>query len=167
MKNILIILIALLSINAFAQEATKDEKLKELVNVMDMDSMLESMYSQMEIMMQNTATEMGVKPSEQPIFDEYYSKMTLVMRESMSWEKMESGVIALYGRNFTESEIESMLTFYKSDVGKAILEKMPTIMNESMLLGQELMRDTIPKLQEISKQLAEDLEKSRRSEEEK
>ena len=165
MKNILIILIALLSINAVAQEATKDEKLKELVNVMDMDSMLESMYSQMEIMMQNAATEMGVKPSEQPIFDEYYSKMTLVMRESMSWEKMEPGIVALYDRNFTEKEIDSMLEFYKSDAGKAILEKMPAVMNESMLLGQELMRDTIPKLKEISQQLAEDLEKSRSSEE--
>ena len=163
MKKILFILIAIVSFNAVAQEEPKDKKLVELVNVLDMDSMLESMYSQMEVMMQNMATEMGVSPSEQPIFDEYYSKMTLLMRETMSWEKIEPEVIRLYERNFSEEEIDGMLAFYKSEAGQAILKKMPVVMNESMQLGHNLMKETIPQLQEISRQLSDDLEEFRSS----
>lgn len=161
MKIILIILIAIVSSNVVAQENSKDQKLMELVDLMDMDSMVESMYSQMEVMMQNVATEMGVTPSEQPIFDEYYSKMTLVMRDEMSWKKMEPGVLDIYRRNFTEKEIDDMLVFYKSASGRSLLKKMPVITNESMTLGQELMMKTIPKLKEISTELAKDLEKTR------
>jgi len=161
MRITLTIITLILSIGIQAQETTKQEKIAELLNVIDMDSMMESMYSQMEIMMQNMSTEMGVQSSEQAIFDEYYSKMTLVMRDSMSWKRMEPLAIEIYERNFSEKEITDMLDFYKSDTGKSILEKMPVVMQESMEIGQALMKETIPKIQIIAKELAQDLEEHR------
>ncbi|RDH45842.1 DUF2059 domain-containing protein [Zooshikella ganghwensis] len=98
---------------SLADEATKDKKLNELVNLMDMDSMVESMHSQMKVMTQNMFTQMGVQSSEQAIFDEYYNQIMLIIKEDMSWSKMEPLVVDIYRRNFTEKEIDDMLAFYK------------------------------------------------------
>ncbi|VUD64765.1 hypothetical protein TDB9533_03396 [Thalassocella blandensis] len=159
--RILLLALVLLTSNVFASEATKQEKLKELINVMDMDSMVDSMYSQMEVMMQNMSTEMGVQPEEQPIFDEYYSKMTMVMREEISWKKMKPTVLEIYDKNFSEQEISDMLAFYKTETGQAILAKMPAVMQESMLMSQSLAQNAVPKIQVIAKELYADLEVSR------
>lgn len=149
---------------SLADESTKDKKLNELVNLMDMDSMVESMYSQMEVMTQNMFTQMGVQPSEQAIFDEYYNQIMLILKEDMSWSKMEPLVVDIYRRNFTEKEIDDMLAFYKTDTGKSLLKKMPVVMQESMQMSQSLMQQSIPKIQVIAKQLGEALAKSRNAE---
>lgn len=162
MKKLLgIFLITLTTLSVHASEESKSKLLSELVNVMDMDSMVESMYSQMEVMMQNMSSQMGVKPSEQPIFDEYYSKMTTVMREEMSWKKMEPMIVEIYSNNFTEKEITEMLAFYKTETGQGLLKKMPTIMQQSMQLSQSLAQNAIPKIQAIANELKADLEEAR------
>jgi hypothetical protein len=165
MKYILGFTLLILSMHIHAGEASKREKLVELLNVMDMDAMLNTMYSHMEEMMQNVSVELGVQPSEQPIFDQYYSKMTQVMREAMSWKKMEPKMIELYERNFNEKQISDMLAFYKTDTGKAILAKMPVVTQESMRIGQSLMQEAVPKIQEVVQQLADDLQKARQPKE--
>ena len=115
----LFIFILLLSISSIslASDSTKNEKIHELLNLLDMDSMVESMYSQMEVMMQNMSKEMGVIEDEKPILDKYYSKMTSIMKEEMSWEKIEPAVIDIYERNFSDKEIDDMLAFYRTESG--------------------------------------------------
>lgn len=161
MKIILGLTLLVLSMSLHAAETSKHEKLVELINVMDMNTMIDSMHSKMEKKMQNLSAQMGVQASEQEIFDKYYNKMLLVMEDSMSWKKMEPLTIEIYDRNFSEKEISDMLTFYKTDTGKAVLVKMPVVMQESVQLGQSLMKDTIPQIQEIVKQLSDELKKSR------
>ena len=151
------------SIFVQANESAKQTKLKELVNVMDMGSMVESIYSQMEVAMQDMSTKMGVQPNEQAIFDEYYSQMILIMKENLSWAKMEPLAVDIYDRNFTEDEITDMLVFYKTDTGKSLLKKMPAVMQESMQMSQTLIEGSIPKLQQIESNLRADLEKARKA----
>ncbi|WP_185233933.1 DUF2059 domain-containing protein [Teredinibacter franksiae] len=152
------------SIFVQANESAKQTKLKELVNVMDMGSMVESIYSQMEVAMQDMSTKMGVQPNEQAIFDEYYSQMILIMKENLSWAKMEPLAVDIYDRNFTEDEITDMLVFYKTETGKSLLKKMPAVMQESMQMSQTLIEGSIPKLQQIESNLRADLEKARKAE---
>jgi hypothetical protein len=43
---------------------------------------------------------------------------------------------SVYARNFTPDEIRQLAAFYRTPVGQKFLEKMPTVMQESMSLGQ-------------------------------
>lgn len=160
-KTLLMLPLIVLSFSAYADSETKRAKLNELVNVMDMDSMVDQMYSQMELMMQNMSTQMGVQPSEQAIFDEYYNKMSFVIKEDMSWAKMEPLMVDIYSRNFSEKEIDDMLAFYKTETGQSLLLKMPAVMQESMQMSQTLMQASIPRIQQIAKELSDDLAESR------
>lgn len=162
-QTLLALVFLSVSITGNAQTDAKQAKLNELVKVMNMDSMVETMYVQMEAMMRNMSTQLGVQPSEQAMFDKYYKRMSEVMKEDMSWEKMKPGIVDIYTRNFSEEEIDDMLTFYKSETGKSLLQKMPSVMQESMQMSQSLMQTTVPKMQQIAQELRKELEESRKA----
>tara|TARA_B110000967_G_scaffold205487_1_gene250128 strand:+ start:1589 stop:2092 length:504 start_codon:yes stop_codon:yes gene_type:complete len=157
MKYILIGMLFIFSVSAIAETDSKREQVEDLLELMDTSSIINSMYSQMEIMLQNMSKELGVKPSEKVIFDEYYSKMVNVMREEMSWAKMKEPMINIYMNNFNEKEISDVIAFYKSDTGQAFIAKTPKLTQESMQIGQNLTTTAIPRIREISKQLKQQL----------
>mgnify|MGYP001074033524 CR=1 FL=1 len=157
MKCILIGILLIFSVSASAETDSRREQVEDLLELMDASSIINSMYSQMDIMLQNMSKELGVKPSEKVIFDEYYSKMINVMREEMSWAKMKEPMINIYLNNFNEKEISDVIAFYKSDTGQAFITKTPKLTQESMQIGQNLTTAAIPRIREISKQLKQQL----------
>ena len=45
-------------------------------------------------------------------------------------------IVLIYARNFTPGEMREMTTFYRTPVGQKLLEKLPTVTQESMRVGQ-------------------------------
>jgi len=157
MKYILSALALILSCNALSANDAKQEKVIELINIMDVDSIIDNMYAQMDMVMQNTSTELEVKPSEKALFDKYYSKMISVMRQEVSWEKMQPQVIEIYKTNFNDKEIEDMIKFYRTDTGQAVLSKMPMLMQQSMQISQQMLQTSLPKIQEVMVEMEQEL----------
>ena len=161
MGKVLLLSLLIFSSSLYAEQNTKQQKIDELIKVMNLDSMVDSMYGQVEGMMKGMSDQMGVKPSEQTIFDKYYGDMTTVLKTEMSWAKMQPMMVNVYDKHFSEQEIADMLAFYKTDTGQKILEKMPVVMQESMQMSQSLMKDAMPKIQTLAQQLSDELEQSR------
>jgi len=155
------ILVVSIQFSAFA-EPGKRESVRELLELMNADSMIDATYAQMDQMFAGMGQQLDIKPSEQEIFDNYIRKVTASMQDEMSWEKMEGPMVDIYLNNYTEKEIQDMLTFYRSDTGKSMIEKMPTVIGESMAMSQQLMQGFTPRLQELLKELREELEASRK-----
>ncbi|MFA0209280.1 DUF2059 domain-containing protein, partial [Vibrio cyclitrophicus] len=97
------------------------------------------------------------------IFDEYYHSMNDLMKEEMSWKKLEPTIVTIYSEQFTEAEVEAMIDFYKTEHGKSILKKMPTVTTESMIMTQSVMQQVIPKIQTLTSKLKQDLKEHRGS----
>ncbi|MBB1338587.1 DUF2059 domain-containing protein [Pseudoalteromonas sp. SR44-2] len=161
MGKVLLLSLLIFSSSLYAEQNTKQQKIDELIKVMNLDSMVDSMYGQVEGMMKGMSDQMGVKPSEQAIFDKYYGDMTTVLKTEMSWAKMQPMMVNVYDKHFSEQEIADMLAFYKTDTGQKILEKMPVVMQESMQMSQGLIQDAMPKIQAIAGKLSEELKASR------
>ena len=161
MGKVLLLSLLIFSSSLYAEQNTKQQKIDELIKVMNLDSMVDSMYGQVEGMMKGMSDQMGGKPSEQTIFDKYYGDMTTVLKTEMSWAKMQPMMVNVYDKHFSEQEIADMLAFYKTDTGQKILEKMPVVMQESMQMSQSLMKDAMPKIQTLAQQLSDELEQSR------
>ncbi|WP_406665470.1 DUF2059 domain-containing protein [Gallaecimonas sp. GXIMD1310] len=163
MKRIMLAAL-LLSLQVHAADAPKQQKAAELVNIMNVDATLNRTYSRMEAMMKQMGAKMGVKPSEQPIFDKYYKKMTEVMKQNMNWAKMKPSVVKLYEDNFTDQQLDDMLNFYKSDTGKAIINKMPVVMGQVMQQTQQMTQQMLPQLRQLTRQLQTELAAERKKE---
>lgn len=105
----------------------------------------------MHVMLQNMHQQMGIKASEQHIFEKYNKQLVDLMKQELSRAKMESDFLVSYNRNFTEQEFADMLAFYKTEFGQSLLKNMPIVMQESMQLSQSSMLALMPKIEEIAK----------------
>ena len=47
---------------------------------------------------------------------------------------------AIYGRNFTLDEMRQITAFYRTPVGQKVLDKMPSVLQENISLGQTFGR---------------------------
>ena len=160
-KLIVAVVLASTAIWAHADDTGKTRNIEELLNLTDAPAMMESMYSQMELMLQDMGEQMGVAPGEQPIFDEYYSKMMQLMREELNWDKVKDPIKSIYGEHFTNTEIRDLINFYKTDTGRKTLEKLPVIMQESMAISQQALAKVLPQIQAMSQQLEADIAQAR------
>ncbi|EOX4227278.1 DUF2059 domain-containing protein, partial [Vibrio cholerae] len=133
MKKLIMVVLLMMPFHLSAVEATKNEIVKKLVVVMDMDSMMDSMRQHIENSMLNVQQQLNVTESEKPLFEEYYKNVNKLVLEEVTWEKFEPYMITIYSNHFSEEELKGMIDFYSSDVGQSILKKMPVVMQESML----------------------------------
>ncbi len=161
MRYLLIALIAFTINFPALAETGKRESVKELMALMEVDSMIETIYSQMNQMFAGVGQQMGIKASEQAVFDNYMEKISALMIEEVSWEKMEEPMIDIYLNNYSEEEIQDMLTFYRSSTGRSLVKKMPAVMGESTKLSQDLLVDFMPKIQTLAAEFAEELKEHR------
>ena len=157
------ILFLLVPLQLSAAQDDRQALIKELLQIMDVDSTLDAVYVQMDSMMTNMSKELEVSESERAIFDDYYQSMNELMKEEVSWQKLEPTIVTIYSNQFTEDELGAMIDFYKTEHGKSILKKMPTVTTESMIMTQSLMQQVIPKVQKLTTKLKQDLEAHRGS----
>ena len=153
MKKLIFVVGVLVAINAISEPQSKKENINELMQLLDMDAVIDSMYEQTELMLKNMGREMNVQPEEQALFDDYFSEMMNVFREDFSWEKMEPSMTALYDQTFTDSEVADMLAFYKTETGRSVINKMPQVMSQSLQISNQMATTAMPKLQALSSEL--------------
>lgn len=162
MKKIMVVVFMMvLPVVCVADNEAKRESIEQLLVVMNVDAMIDSMYTQMDRMFQGMAKELGVKESEREIFDKFMSKTAAAMKEEMTWVKMKEPMIDVYIKNYSEEEINDMLAFYESESGRSIIKKMPAVMADSMLISQNMLKDFMPRLKELSAELENDLKQAR------
>ena len=52
-------------------------------------------------------------------------------------EDLEELIVPIYGKHFQESEIQGLLDFYRTPLGKKVIQELPAITSESFSAGQQ------------------------------
>lgn len=154
-KKIFVLAIGLIfSLGAFASEPAKKESVEKLLELTEASKMVDSMYAQMENMFASMATQVGVTEKSRPAYDKYMKKVFELISEDMSWKKMKEPLVQIYIKHLTEEEVQGMIAFYRTDIGKSTIKKMPAIIQDSMGLSQQMMIDTLPKIKVLAEEMA-------------
>jgi hypothetical protein len=117
-KTILITLITFFSIQINAQ--TVDGKIEKLLELDGTISNIEKIITQ---------TIEYQKKSNFGISDNYWEALEKKVTEK-SLTELKLIVTPIYSKNYTEIEIDNLITFYNSETGRLIIEKQPIIMEE-------------------------------------
>ena len=126
MKKLFIITMLVFTINitVFSAETPKQKKIKELFQVMD----IQAATNEMSEMILNDTDSMKLSKNQKAAMQkEMQSMMDYVLNKQAE----------LYDRHFTEQEIVDLLKFYNTSTGKKMIEKTPTILEESMEIGRK------------------------------
>ena len=119
MRNNLIF--AFLTLFAFQINAQSlDEKIDNLIELDGTISNIETLITQ---------TIEYQKQSNSGISDNYWESLEKKVREK-SLNELKTIVKPIYSKNYTESEIDNLITFFNSKTGKLITEKQPIILEE-------------------------------------
>jgi uncharacterized protein len=131
-KGIILISVLLIPLSAYC--GGKRELIMELLdvtNARDNHEVLLSSYEQQFKSNPVTST---------PEFRAYF-------REAMSWEGLVEPTIEVYEKTYTEEEIQGLISFYKSPIGIAYINKMPELNKQCSEIIMRRMNQAMHHLQ--------------------
>lgn len=137
-----------------------DASLDRLFRLMQAEKLVDSIYAQIEPMMaRQVEASMAGKPmgeQERQALQRVIARVSAFIRSEMSWARLEPLQRAVYRDSFDQTEIDGLIAFYDSPVGRSFLSKMPQVMQRTMAGTQDIMRDAMPRLQaEVQQAMAE------------
>ncbi|WP_073245220.1 DUF2059 domain-containing protein [Flavobacterium flevense] len=141
-KSLLILSFCVLSLSANAQSTSKTEKINQLMELMG--------SGKMAIQMMNQMME-SFKSSYSKVNDTFWEDF----KKEIKAEDITNMIIPIYDKHYTESDIDQLIAFYNSPIGKKMIATMPQVMQESMVAGQawgkQISEKVIAKLKEKDK----------------
>ncbi len=143
-KLLITVLFLLVSLNSilFADEASHLRATEDLLGIMNIENILNQSIENM----------VNYQISRNPKIGSYKNLLTEFYTKYSGWNVIKNDVIVMYKDTFTEKELNDLIVFYKSDTGQKALSNIPSLMVQSIALGQRNIQKNIPELQkEIEK----------------
>lgn len=134
---------------ARADEASKSAKAEELLQLTQSDQMMKSMEPMVKNMLAQMDPEMPAGQRDKAIAMQ--TKMMALIGDRMA--KVRPALAKVYSDTYTEEELDGILGFYKSPAGKALLQKMPEVMQHLMPVMMKMMTDLQPELKAMMQEL--------------
>ncbi|NLW49015.1 MAG: DUF2059 domain-containing protein [Firmicutes bacterium] len=148
------------SFNVTADDTTHRASIEKLLVLMNQDQLMEQMFPQIKQMLAQQFEQTDLTAEQSRLMENFFDKIFNVMKEEMSWDKMKDDFIQLYMSVYTEAEVNELISFYESPIGRKTLEKMPLLMEKSMSISQKYTMNMMPKIQEITMEMMNEIQKT-------
>ncbi|MGE8359109.1 DUF2059 domain-containing protein [Pseudomonas sp.] len=113
------------------------------------DKLAVPVYAQVQQMFAQRFAESGAPQNKQAVLESYQAKANTALDQAVGWDKIKPDMVKLYTSNFTEAELQELITFYKSPLGQKVLQKMPTLTAESAQLTQTKLEAAVPQVNKL------------------
>ena len=144
--------------NVPAAERPSEDSVRQLLQVMHAKTIVEQISAQMDGYFSNIINQqLGNKTlsaEDQKKVDEGRARMKELMGKLLSWDSMEPIYLTTYENSFTQSEIDSMIGFYGSPAGQAVISKLPLAMQNAMGAMQGQLKSLMPQIQQVAQDTA-------------
>src|SRR4051812_13557129 len=158
------ILIAVTDARA-ADIPASEESIRELMGLTQSTKMIDELFqnieSSMQTSMRQTFAGQALSEKQERILSEIGAEIVAELKETMSPEALEPMYIEIYRNTLTQSEVDGMIAFYKTDAGRALIAKMPLIAKQAMEVMQRRMQAMVPKLQQMQQEMMERLKEGK------
>ncbi len=153
---------------ALAQNEPKpatEALVRQLLEETNVRAMLDQMIPQIRSMSQTGFDQalagQPITDAERAIIQRSLDKVSEVIQEELSWERLEPLYVEIYTKALTEDEVQGMIDFYRTPAGKAVLTKLPAITQQAMTSMQARMGSMTQKLQRIQEETMAELSAAR------
>lgn len=99
---------------------------------------------------------MKIMLPDNPELKEFNKVFRKIFFKYLSYDQMKGDVAQLYVELFSEDEIQELINFYETAIGKKLLQQTPTLARRSVEFSQQRVAKALPKIQE---EIREELEK--------
>lgn len=155
MRPVLVIALLAFASSACADEASKTAKIEEMFRITKVDRLQDQVMEQMRGALGSMFDQPGMSPEVKESRKELEDEVWGIIKKRVAFEKMKGDFVRVYSENLTESELDSIIGFYKTPGGMAMLEKLPVLMKRGMEIGQAQMKDVGPEIQQAVEKFLE------------
>jgi uncharacterized protein len=113
------------------------------------DKLAVPVYAQVREMFAQRFAESGAGQSQQALLEAYQAKADAALNKAVGWDKLKPDMVSLYTENFDEQEMQQLIAFYQSPLGKKVLEKMPMLTAQSAQLTQSKLENAVPEVNSL------------------
>jgi hypothetical protein len=78
--------------------------------------------------------------------------MNTFMGKYFTWDLLKDKMAAIYANEFTEDELKQITIFYNSPVGQKVGQKLPSLTQRAMMVGEEAVTAHKDELQQMMQQ---------------
>lgn len=154
--GLVILIISLLTVqmnSAFGE--SNRAQVEELITLINTKQTFDQAFAQAKQMAISNVRKMKIVQGREAEAAGVINGLTDLISKEMSWNSFKDDYIAIYSSLFTDEEIEGLLQFYKSPLGRTYLGKLPEVMQKAVAINQQ----RLPKIQaKIRKYLEENQE---------
>ena len=143
------LLLALISAQASADSSSHAAEAERFLKLAKADRLTVPVYAQVQQMFAQRFAESGAPQNKQAVLESYQAKANTALDQAVGWDKIKPDMVKLYTSNFTEAELQELITFYKSPLGQKVLQKMPTLTAESAQLTQAKLEAAVPQVNKL------------------
>jgi hypothetical protein len=145
-----------------ADPKPSEESVRHLFESMHTSQIIDSVSSQMSGSLRESLERAtggkALNPQQQQLHNDMRAKTEAMLKDELSWARLEPQMIEIYRSTFTPAEIDGMLKFYDSPGGKAVVAKLPQATEQMVQLTQERMRALIPRIVDLQKETAQKIQ---------
>ncbi len=156
-----------LPICSAADTPPTEASIKQMLEVSHARALVDSMMTQMDGLMKNAMAQatqgQQLTPDVQKEIDQVESDVRAEMKNVLDWSKLEPMYIRIYQKSFSQQEIDGMIAFYKTPTGQAVLNKMPVVLQNTMLEVQQMLQPMMQRLQQKQREIAAKVQAKKKS----
>lgn len=137
-----------------AAQGADDTRIDRLLEVTRARQLIDSMLPQVEAsqqqMFEQIAAGRRVDADQQATMERIRERSAAALRQVLAWENLEPIYRDLYRETFSAEDVDAMLAFYESPTGQRVLDKMPLLMEKTMVAMQRIV---VPLLQQLEQDI--------------
>ncbi len=123
-----------------------------LFALMNMDRTISLSLDKMQAMTKQSIAGMPqartMSPEQRSRFEAGQASVDAMMRDEMTWARLEPDLVQVYMATFTQDEIDGQLAFYRTPAGQALIAKTPELTERTMAVMQTRIQALLPRMQE-------------------
>ncbi len=142
--------------SARADAVSKTRKVHEMLTAMHLEEttnrLEQAQEERIESMSQQQLAGLVLDGDQKKSYSEFREKVVALLRGAASWKALEPDILKLYSDAYSEEEIDGILAFYRTPVGRTMLAKTPQLTDQSIAISQRRMADLAPRIQALVEQ---------------
>lgn len=141
-----------------AHAAASAESVDRLMQAMQVQRQLETIYAQTLPAMQNAMRQalqrQGAPEETTRAMDAVLPRINAVVQEELSWAKLKPAFAAIYAETFTQEEVDGLIAFYQGPLGKSLIAKTPQLALRSTQMMQQRIGPMMERMMQIAREEA-------------
>jgi uncharacterized protein len=132
-----------------------EQSVRQLLETMHAGESVKGAMANMDDMLRSSMKDVNGRPlnaEQQKIRDETRDKVVALMQQQLDWSTaLEPIMVESYRDTFTQPEVDALLKFYGTPIGKSVAGKLPSARQQTVRLMQQRIREIMPQIQEIAR----------------